>query len=31
VRAGFDGHLTKPITGRALRRVMSELPAPTSR
>jgi len=30
VRAGFDGHLTKPITGRALRRVISELPAPTS-
>jgi CheY-like chemotaxis protein len=25
VRAGFDGHLTKPITGRALRRALSEL------
>jgi len=25
-RAGFDGHLTKPITGRALRRVLAETP-----
>jgi CheY-like chemotaxis protein len=31
VRAGFDGHLTKPITGRALRRVLSETPAPAPR
>ncbi len=30
-RAGFDDHLTKPITGRALRRVLSEPPTPTSR
>lgn len=26
--AGFDGHLTKPITGRALRRVFDERPEP---
>ncbi|HET9793416.1 MAG TPA: ATP-binding protein [Thermoanaerobaculia bacterium] len=27
-RAGFDGHLTKPITGRALRRVLSDASLP---